>query len=120
MKKTNKKYYWKVVKVVSPGIFKSCIISKGIYSLYYGVGVPTKSPMTENGIFVFDTRESARDFKPNEGGTIFKCEVEGKEIEHPTFYDIWDLKTGRRVGLNGSFPNGTRSFPLVTLVKKYE
>ena len=120
MKKTNKKYYWKVVKFVSPGVYRSCVISMGKYSLNYQVGIPTKSPMKENGIFVFNTRESARDFRRNEGGTIFKCKVEGEEIECPTFYAIWDLKKGRRVGMDDSFPKGTKSFPSVTLVEKYE
>jgi hypothetical protein len=120
MKKTNKKYYWKVVKFVSPEVYRSCVISKGKYSLEYRVGVPTKSLMKENGIFVFDTRESAIDFRRNEGGTIFKCEVEGNEIECPTFYAIRELKMGGRIGMDDSFPEGTKSFPSVTLIKKYE
>ena len=122
MKKTNKKYYWKVVKKDNalPGWYRSCVIGYGIYSLTYKIGISTKSAMKENGIFVFDTREDARDFRRNEGGTIFKCKVEGEEIECPTFYAIWDLKKGRRVGMDDSFPQGTKSFPSVTLVKKYE
>lgn len=121
-----KKYYWKVVKSVLPEIYKiyrSCVISEGKYSLEYRVGIPTKSAMKENGIFVFDTRENARYFKHNEGGIIFKCEVEGNEIECPTFYAIWDLKIGERIVIDygdDSFPEGTKSFPSVTLVKKYE
>lgn len=120
MKKTNKKYYWKVVRPInsySPGIFKSCVIGIGIYSLLYKIGVPTKSAMKENGIFVFETRKNARKFNCNQGGTIFKCEVEGEEIKCPKFYNIYDLENNNKYLASHSFPEGTRSFPSVTLIK---
>ena len=67
--------------------------------------------MKENGIFVFDTRESAREFNRTQRGTIFKCEVEGAEIEWPTFYNLYDLENGEKYLARHSFPFGTKSFP---------
>lgn len=121
MKKiTNKeKYYWKVVRKdqTLPGLYKSCVIDYGRYSLKYKIGRPTKSAMKENGILVFNTKKNARDFNRKQNGKIFKCKVKGREIKFPVFYSIYELELGNRVPSHVIFPFGTRSFPSVTLVK---
>jgi len=117
-----KKYYWKVVRVVSPRTFKSAYINKGDYSLTYKVGIPTKSPMEENGIFVFGTRKNARNFIKFDLAyktlRIFKCKVEGEEIPNPIRYVTMWLSYGEKhKSIISSFPFGTKSFPSVTLIK---
>ena len=118
-----KKYYWKVVRILDTGIYGSCIIKSGKYSLYYNIGIPTKSAMDENGIFVFNTRESARRFKNDIFDPdcmyvkIFKCEVHGKEVNNPTYYSTLALIDGCKRDFGISFPRGTKSFPSITLIK---
>ena len=116
-----KKYYWKAVKVESPGLFKSCYINDGRYSLKYRIGISTQSAMIENGIFVFDTRKNARKFISQlfdrKNKRIFKCKVEGEEIKNPVLYDTLDLMNNKKSYQYGRFPDGTRSFPSVTLIK---
>lgn len=117
------KYYWKVVKIVTDtsGAYASALISGGKYHLFYHIGVPTKSAMQENGIFVFTTRKQARNFRSNllfkRNMRIFKCEVEGKEIKNPVYYSTLDLTINRKHYLGYIFPQGTRSFPSITLIK---
>lgn len=130
MKNKTQKYYWKVVDITDdPTTFTSCIVNEGKYCLTYKVGKQTKSAMTENGVFVFDTRESARIFKKvfvdcnTDGETnykVFKCIVHGEEITNPIYYTIWQLS---RLNVKchdaySKFPKGTKSFPAITLVKQ--
>lgn len=118
-----KNYYWKVVRVTPIlGTYKSSFIRQGKYCLYYKVGIPTKSAMSENGIFVFETRKQARSFSKNfckKTFRIFKCKIHGPEVKNPIFYDTWNLMftDKKSTGHYSSFPNGTRSFPSITLIE---
>jgi len=123
--KKPQKYYWKVVSLVGndPNEFTSCVIKHGIYSLRYEIGKRTKSAMTENGIFVFDTRKNARQFKHTlffSTTRIFRCMVHGKEIIHPIFYATYELnRYGKKSQFTRrTFPKGTKSFPAITLIKQ--
>lgn len=118
-----KKYYWKAVTIVTDtdGAYASAFISGGKYRLFYHIGVPIKSAMKENGIFVFNTRKQARNFRSHlllkHNVRIFKCEVEGKEIQRPVYYDVSELTINKKRVIGYSFPCGTRSFPSITLIK---
>ena len=118
-----KKYYWKVVKIITDtgGAYASAFISGGKYRLFYHIGVPTKSAMKRNGVFVFNTRKQARNFRSHlllrHSMRIFKCEVDGKEILSPVYYNTLDLTINKKHLLGYMFPRGTRSFPSVTLIK---
>ena len=123
MKKTQK-YYWKLVRINKndPTTFTSSIIRSGKYALSYKIGIPTKSAMDENGIFVFNTRKNARAFKGNIyqfSGRIFKCTVQGKEILNPVYYNSYILTNfdKKEPSTINTFPEGTKSFPAITLVK---
>jgi hypothetical protein len=122
MKKTQK-YYWKLVRINEndPTTFTSFIIKRGKYSLIYKIGERTESAMDENGVFVFNTRKNARKFRKNTcslGVKIFKCMVHGKEISNPVYYSIAGLDRGQKYQHPFSFPEGTKSFPSITLVKQ--
>jgi len=126
MKNKTQKYYWKLVSVTrNPELFTSCIIKCGIYSLRYKIGIPTTSAMSENGIFVFNTRKNAREFETNlcQPGSrykIFKCTVQGEEITNPRYYNTYVLGNfeEKEISTTARFPEGTKSFPAVTLVKQ--
>ena len=123
MKKT-KKYYWKIVMdSFEPGVFTSCIIDEGQYCLTYKVGERTKSAMDENGIFVFDTRKNARAFQRSmciSDSRIFKCTVQGEECYYPVYYNSYVLKhfDMKESSTTNKFPDGTKSFPAITLIKQ--
>jgi len=120
-----KKYYWKVVAVDSiKKEYISSIIRVGCYKVIYKVGEFVKSSVEENGLMVFNTRAQARDFKQKvwniANPTIFKAEVNGEEITNPTYYTISCLQDGvcSLPYFSHIFPNGTRCFPEVKLIKK--
>jgi len=121
MKNKTQKYYWKIVRPINySDAFTSCII-RGKYSLRYKIGERTESAMDENGVFVFNTRKHARKFKNSvcsPGVKIFKCMVHGKEITDPVYYFTIDLSEGNKYkSIYTKFPDGTKSFPAITLVK---
>ena len=122
MKNKTQKYYWKLVRPTDDfDTFTSCII-RGKYSLRYKLGERTESAMDENGVFVFNTRKDARRFKNSiysPGVKIFKCMVHGKEIFDPVYYFTIDLTEGNKFkSVYTKFPQGTKSFPAITLVKQ--
>jgi hypothetical protein len=75
--------------------------------------------MPENGIFVFDTRANARNFRRSfvfpERNRILKVTVSGEEMP-VTMYDFVALTHGEKKPDIDPIPKGTKAFPSVTPV----
>jgi len=118
------KYAWKVVCDRSKELVHSAMYSiaaTGRARVIYQFDKWVQAPkwLREKGchLFVFRTREAARNFlherriSQKEENTfydaIYKCEISGVVLESPTFYDLSFLAVGQTCYGSGGFPYGT-------------